>query len=111
MPTRDGSVPVAVSSAFDQGLFDVASEGSLRTNFAFPTWKVPVILTDFADQPMTYTDAADSPPFPWRSLTTTCLSGSRQRSPTGSRSCRWPTVVPGSPKVYSTSTDRALTRT
>src|SRR5438105_5089991 len=59
MPTRDGSVPVAVSSAFDQGLFDVASEGSLRTNFAFPTWKVPVILTDFADQPMTYTDAAD----------------------------------------------------
>src|SRR5438477_10305465 len=53
MPTREGTVPVAVSSAFDQGLFDLAPQGSLETSLVYPTWKVPVILADFADQPMT----------------------------------------------------------
>jgi immune inhibitor A len=64
MPTREGTVPEVVSNAFDQGRFDLSSErtlseGPLRTNLATSTWKVPIIMADFTDQPMTYSNPAD----------------------------------------------------
>lgn len=59
MPTREGTVPDAVASAFDQGLFDLSSETSLKTSLVYPTWKVAVIMADYTDQPMTYTNIAD----------------------------------------------------
>ncbi len=59
MPTRDGTVPEAVSQAYDRGLFQLPPAPGLRTSAVGATWKIPVILVDFTDQPLTYVSTAD----------------------------------------------------
>ena len=56
MPTRAGVVPQIVSQAFDAGRFEVPRTPALGTSAVTGTWFVPVILVDFADQPLTYTN-------------------------------------------------------
>ena len=58
MPTRTGTVPAPVSRAFERGLFDQGAVPGLRTSVAGPNWKVPVILVDFPNQPLTYDSVA-----------------------------------------------------
>jgi immune inhibitor A len=58
MPTPAGTVPTAVVQAFERGLFWHASAPDLQTSSFGPTWKVPIILVDFPDQPLTYNSAA-----------------------------------------------------
>lgn len=59
MPTRDGTVPPEVAQSFAAGRFDLPAAVTLGTSLAGSTWKIPVILVDFTDQPLTYTSALE----------------------------------------------------
>ena len=63
MPTRSGTIPPEVASAFEQRLFEVPSTGGrLTTSVAQAEWNVPVILVAFSDQPLGTTIYGGSTP-------------------------------------------------
>jgi immune inhibitor A len=79
MPPRDGPVPVALAQAFTSGQFALPAPPALGTQAATArqrTWRVPVILVDFTDQPL----QAGSTPAAW----TFSLFDSTGAHPTGS---------------------------
>src|SRR5262249_54015406 len=57
-PPRFGPVPQALSQAFESGALSLPPPPpTLRTSTTQTVWKVPVILIDFTDQPLTHTES------------------------------------------------------
>ncbi|TMQ71217.1 MAG: M6 family metalloprotease domain-containing protein, partial [Candidatus Eisenbacteria bacterium] len=61
MPTRTGEVPPLVADAFHAGRFELPHIPILGTSAAavIGTWTVPIILVDFTDQPLTYSNTSE----------------------------------------------------
>ncbi len=59
MPPPSGVVPELVSQAFQAGLFKLPHTPALGTSTVSGTWTIPVILVDFLDQPLTYSNGPD----------------------------------------------------
>ena len=58
MPTVSGPMPTEVSSAFRDGLFELpAHPTGLSVSAAQPTFRIPVILVSYTDEPLTYGSA------------------------------------------------------
>jgi M6 family metalloprotease-like protein len=59
MPSRSGEVPPVVADGFARGLFRLPDSPALGTSAATGVWKVPVILIDWSDQPLTYASTSE----------------------------------------------------